>query len=139
VTYECIEWLQTVKWEGSIAADNLPLCDAKIRLYLIRFLFLVVKYRNFLEYPVIVHLINMFSRRNYLVNKVKHDFFHDIITIVILLYTYLRLMLPVEISAYSRESLFCLVICENNYANYMCKNFYFYYYYYCYYYCFLLS
>jgi len=39
--YEFIEWLLTVKSDGSIAIDDLRLCDAKIRLYLIGFVFLL--------------------------------------------------------------------------------------------------
>ena len=44
-----------------------------------------------------------------------------IIIIIILLYAYWRPMSNVEISVYSKEGLFCLVICQNNYANYMCQ------------------
>jgi hypothetical protein len=64
----------TVKSDGSSTIDDLRLCDTKIRLYLIGFLFFVVEYRNFLEYPVIVHLPDMLAGTNYSVNKVKHDF-----------------------------------------------------------------
>ena len=73
----------TVKSDGSSDIDDLRLCDAKIRLYLIGFLCFVVPYRNFLEYPVIVHLTDMLSGTNYSVNKVKHDI-NDIIIIIII-------------------------------------------------------
>jgi len=64
----------TVKSDGSSAIDDLRLFDTKISLYLIGFLFSAVDYRNFLEYPVIVHLTDMLSGTNYSANKVKRDF-----------------------------------------------------------------
>ena len=73
----------TVKSDGSSAIDDLRLYNVKIRLYLIRFFCFVVDYRNFLEYPVTVHLTDMLSGTNYSVNKVKHDF-NDIIIIIII-------------------------------------------------------
>jgi hypothetical protein len=78
----------TLKSDGCSTIDDLRLYDAKIRLYLIGFLFFVVEYLNFLEYPGIIYLTDMLSGTNYSVNKVKHDLF---MIILLLLFCYMRI------------------------------------------------